>query len=134
MTEQTKTITVNVVAVAIISLLLFWGTTQYRQWYQFQTGEKALAAGDYIHAIAGYESALHMYTPLSPMVGKSAAQLWNIGETLEQRGEIDRALLAYRALRSSFYSVHGLYRPGLAWIARCDEKIKQLAKPAPPAP
>ena len=134
MTEQTKTVTANVVVVAVIALLMFWGTTQYRQWSQFRPGEAALAQGDYIGAIAGYESSLHMYTPLSPLVPRAAAKLWELGETLERQGDMDRALIAYRALRSSFYATHGLTRPGLDWIARCDAKIRQLAKPAPPAP
>ena len=133
MKEKTKNITANSVAFALIALLMLAGATQYRQWYQYRSGEESLATGDYIHAIAGYESAIHMYTPLSPLIGRSAKKLWEIGGLLEQKGEIDRALIAYRALRSSFYSAHGLTKPGLDWIARCDEKIKLLAKPAPPA-
>jgi hypothetical protein len=134
MTEQTKTIIANVATIAVIALIMLWGATQYRQWYQFQVGDSALASGDYIHAIAGYESALHMYTPASPLVPRAAVKLWGIGETLERQGEVDRALLAYRALRSSFYAVHGLTKPGLDWIDRCDARIRLLAKPAPPAP
>ena len=133
MREKAKNITANAVAIAAISLLLFWGNTQYRQWYQYRSGEKALAVGNYIPAIAGFESAIHMYTPLSPLVERAAAKLWEIGETLERQGETDKALLAYRALRSAFYSTHALARPGRPWIARCDEKIARLAKPAPPA-
>ena len=133
MREQTKTIAANAAAITFIALLLFWGNTQYRQWYQYRLGEKARGAGDTINAIAGYESAIHMYTPGSPLVERSATRLWELGESLERQGETEKALLAYRALRSSFYAAHGLIRPGQGWIARCDSRIAQLAKPAPPA-
>jgi hypothetical protein len=133
MQERAKTITVNALAIAILAIILFAVSTQCRQWAQYKRGERALAVRDYIQAIAGYESAIHMYTPLSPLVERSAVRLWSIGETLEQQADTERALIAYRALRSSFYSTHGLSRPGMEWITRCDLKISALAKPVQPA-
>jgi tetratricopeptide (TPR) repeat protein len=126
MIERTKTIAVNLTTMALLALVLFLAITQYRQWFQYQRGERALAAGDPIQAVAGYESAIHMYTPLSPLVEKSARQIWAIGLQLEQQGQLDKALVAFRALRSSFYATHGLFRPGTDWIARCDAKISAL--------
>jgi len=67
-----------------------------------------------------------MYIPFHPMVEKSARQLWNIAESSERRGDINRALIAYRALRSSFYADRWLVTPGKEWIARCDTKIAAL--------
>lgn len=133
MLDRTKTIIVNGVFMAALSILLFAATTQFRQWSQYSRGEKSLAAGDHINAIAGFESAIHMYTPLSPIVEWSAKRLWIIGRDFETRGERDKALIAYRALRSSFYSTHGLVTPGMKWIALCDEKIKLLEPPVQPA-
>lgn len=134
MREKAKNITANAVVIAIISLVIFIGNTQYRQWSQYERGNQALAVGDYIAAIADYESAIHMYTPGSPLVTRAAEKLWSIGETLERQGEIDKALIAYRSLRSAYYSTHSLTRPGQSWIASCDAKIAKLAKPEPPAP
>lgn len=133
MLDKTKTIVTNVLFIALISIVLFASTTQFRQWSQYRRGEKALAARDHINAIAGYESAIHMYTPFSPFIEKSARRLWIIGRDLELRGETERALIAYRALRSAFYSTHGLIHPGMNWIAQCDGKIRVLAKPVQPA-
>jgi len=133
MLDRTKTIVINGVVIAVLSLLLFVASTQYRQWAQFSRGNRALAAGNHIMAIAGYESAIHMYTPFSPLVERSAVQLWTIGEYLEAHGDTEKALIAYRALRSAFYSAHGLIRPGTRWIADCDLKIRTLAKPVQPA-
>ena len=133
MLERTKIILVNGTVIAILAVLMFAGATQYRQWAQFSRGEKALVAGDHINAIAGFESAIHMYTPFSPLVDRAAARLWIIGRDMESRGQRDKALIAFRALRSAFYSTHGLTRPGMNWIAICDEKIKLLSPPVQPA-
>ncbi len=130
MTEQVKTIGVNVAVAVVIGLVMIAATTQYRQWCQFNRGEKALAVGDAINAVAGYESAIHMYTPASPLVSRAAEKLWQIGEAQERDGDRGKALVAYRSLRSSFYAAHWLVTPGRDWIARCDAKIAQLTKPA----
>jgi len=124
--EKAKTISINIAVIAIIAIILLWGNTLYRQHVQFGKGEKALAAGDQIAAIAGYESAIHMYTPGSSLVNRAAENLWAIGQEAEQRGDIERALIAYRSLRSSFYAIRGLTSPGTEWIRRCEEKINQL--------
>ncbi len=126
--EKAKTIAVNMVVIAVIALLIIWGDTWYRQWRQLNKGEHALAANDVISAIAGYEAAIHMYTPGSPLVERAAARLWEIGRRCEASGDLERALIAYRALRSSFYAVRGLSQPGSEWIARCDAKIDELVK------
>ena len=126
--EKAKTIAVNIAVTALIAIILIWGNTWYRQWSQFNRGEAALSRGDYVAAIAGYEAAIHMYSPGSHMVERSAGKLWEIGEMHEQRGDRELALVAYRALRSSFYAAWGLTSPGKGWIARCDEKIARLVK------
>ena len=69
-----------------------------------------------------------MYTPASPLVERSAQRLWDLGETAQQRGDVARALIAYRSLRSSFYAVSGLYAPGKEWIRRCDARIAVLVR------
>jgi hypothetical protein len=126
--EKAKTIAVNMAVIALLGVLLIWGNTWYRQWRQFNIGEQAMARNEIIAAIAGYDSAIHMYTPFSPLVGRSAERLWKIARECEARGDTERALIACRSLRSSFYAVRGLYQPGKAWIARCDAKIAELLK------
>ena len=126
--EKVKTIAVNVAAIALISLVLIWGNTLYRQHVQFDKGEKGYAAMDFPAAVAGYESAIHMYTPGSSVVQRSAQKLWEIGQMTERSGDTPRALIAYRSLRSSFYAVAWLHAPGKEWIKRCDERIAALLK------
>jgi tetratricopeptide (TPR) repeat protein len=124
--EQFKTIIVNIAVIAVISMVLLAVNTQYRQWSQFSKGEAAEKSGDYIQAMAGYEAALHMYTPFSPLISTAAERLWRMAEGAEKRGDKERALITYRALRSSFYSARWLLQPGEEWIKRCDERIAAL--------
>ena len=124
--EQFKTIAINIAVIATISLVLLAVNTQYRQWSQFSKGEQAEKTGDFIQAMAGYESAIHMYTPFSPLVTTAAERLWRMAEGAEKRGDKERALITYRALRSSFYSATWLLQPGEEWIRRCDERITVL--------
>jgi len=126
MNEQLKCILANGVAIIVICLLLFLAGTWWRMSAQFSLGEEALRRGDFPGAVAGFESALHMYIPFHPTIERAAEQLWLLGESSERRGDVPRALIAYRALRSSFYADHWLVTPGKAWIARCDKKIAAL--------
>ncbi len=126
MTERIKMILLNgVVMVTLCSLLLLAGTW-WRLHDQFALGEDAFRRGDFAGAVAGYESAIHMYIPFHPAIEQSAQRLWSIAELNERQGDVNRALIAYRALRSSFYADHWLVTPGQEWIARCDSKIASL--------
>lgn len=132
MNERAKSIALHIAIAAAASLVIIWGNTQYRQWDQYRRGEDALAKGDVIAAISGFEASIHMYTPLSPLVGRSAERLWQLAQSLERNGDSPRALVAYRSLRSSFYAVRSLYSPGLDWIRHCDERIEALLRATNP--
>lgn len=126
MNEQIKSAIANSIIIVIISLLMLLASTWWRMNNQFSQGEEALRRGDFTGAIAGFESALHMYIPYHPTIEKAAERLWLIGETNERLGDINRALIAYRSLRSSFYADHWLVTPGMTWIQKCDKKIATL--------
>jgi tetratricopeptide (TPR) repeat protein len=126
MGERIKIIVVNGAVIICLCLLLFYSATWWSMHTQFALGEAALTRGDFTGAVAGYESAIHMYIPGNPAIEKAAQQLWRIGEANERLGDITRALIAYRSLRSSFYAVQWLKTPGTGWIARCDGKIASL--------
>jgi hypothetical protein len=130
--EKVKTIAVNAAFIALLGIVLVWGVTLYRQHSQYEKGEQGVATGNYLVAVSGYESAIHMYTPLSPVVGRSAQKLWELGEMALKAGDQARALIAFRALRSSFYAVDGLYAPGQDWISKCDARIAQIVKAQQP--
>jgi tetratricopeptide (TPR) repeat protein len=126
MTHRITGILLNAGVIGLICLLLFFGGTWWRLHEQFDLGEAAYRRGDFTGAVAGYESAIHMYIPSNGIIEKSAQQLWKLGEANERLGDINRALIAYRALRSSFYADHWLETPGQEWIIRCDKKIAEL--------
>ncbi len=126
MTDRIKTMLVNAVVISLICLLLFFAGTWWRMHAQFNLCEEALRRGDFAGAVAGYESAIHMYIPFNATIESAAQQLWNIGESNERAGDITRALISYRALRSSFYAARWLVTPGRDWIERCDKKIAAL--------
>ena len=126
MTDRIKSIVTHSVVIAVICLLLFFAGTWWRMQAQFDLGEAAMKRGDFAAAVAGYESAIHMYIPFNPTIEKSAQQLWKVAEASERQGDVNRALIAYRALRSSFYADRWLVTPGMDWITRCDTKIAAL--------
>ena len=72
MKDKAQSIALHIIIAAAISLILIWANIQYRQWSQFSKGEQAEKSGDYNAAMAGYESAIHMYTPFSPLVTSAA--------------------------------------------------------------
>jgi tetratricopeptide (TPR) repeat protein len=126
MNDQLKSIIANSVIIIVISLLLFFASTWWRMSSQFASGEEALRTGNFPAAVAGFEAALHMYIPFHPTIEKAAEKLWQIGEANERLGDVNRALIAYRALRSSFYADHWLATPGTECIEKCDKKIAAL--------
>jgi len=126
MTERITSIVVNAAVISLVCLLLFFVGTWWRLQDQYALGEEAFNRGDFTGAVAGYESAVHMYIPFNGTVERSAQQLWKIAESCERQGDVNRALIAYRALRSSFYAARWLVTPGMGWIARCDTKIAAL--------
>ena len=126
MNEQIKIILINGACILAICLVLFVAGTWWRMQTQFTLGNEAFRKGDFPGAVAGYESAIHMYIPFHPTIEQSARQLWSLGEINERQGDINRALIAYRALRSSFYAARWLVTPGMDWIARCDARIAAL--------
>ena len=110
----------------LLMFLIVIANVRWRQQTQFQAGERGALAGDFMLALTGYESAIRMYLPFSETVETASARIWVMGETAEKRGDIERALIAYRSLRSALYGVGWLQQPGKEWIARCDLKIAAL--------
>jgi hypothetical protein len=126
MAERIRIILINSSVIVALCLVVFSAATWWRMEDQFALGEDAYRRGDFAGAVAGYESAIHMYIPFHPTIELAAQRLWSVGEIFEHQGDITRALIAYRALRSSFYSATWLTIPGRGWIARCDQKITAL--------
>ncbi|MDD2337767.1 MAG: hypothetical protein PHD01_14490 [Geobacteraceae bacterium] len=121
-----KKILLHIFLISVVFVVLFWGNTLFRQHNQFSLGEQALARKNYSAAISDYASAIHMYTPGSSLVETAASRLWSLGEGFEKARDTERALIAYRSLRSACYAIRGLTNPGTKWITRCDGKLAKL--------
>jgi len=126
MNNALKSIVVNGLVILLLCLLLFIASTWWRLNSQFAIGEEAFHKGNFSGAVAGYESAMHMYIPFNKKIWLAAEKLFEIAESNEKQGDVDRALIAYRALRSSLYGDRWLMTPGKEWIARCDTRIAAL--------
>lgn len=93
---------------------------------EYQKGERALQKKDLAQAIIHFDRAIHWYAPGNKAVKNSLQALWSIGAQSEGGGDYKTALQAYRAIRSSLYSVRSFYTPHADWIARCDDKIASI--------
>ena len=117
----------TILAALLLSLAMLTVNVHQRQKTQYLEGVKGEKAGDFMVALTGYESAIRMYLPFSSRIEESAEQIWLMAETAVRSGDLERALAAYRSLRSAFYGVRWLRQPGQRWIDCCDKKIAVLA-------
>lgn len=107
-------------------LALVWINLFYQQRSHFMEAEKYFAESSWKLAIREYDAALHLYTPWSGYIQKSAERLWQIGEMFEKDEKLEWAVNAYASIRSSFYASRGLYNPGRDWIRKCEDKIADI--------
>ncbi|MDD2501919.1 MAG: hypothetical protein PHN92_14025 [Geobacter sp.] len=122
---MTRPLLTTLIAI-VASVLMLIANVHHRQKIQYVEGIQGEKAGNFMVALTGYESAIRMYLPFSSRVELSAQQIWSLGESAELKGDTERALMAYRSLRSAFYGVRWLRQPGKTWISRCDKKIAVL--------
>ena len=88
--------------------------------------------GDVEAAIVHYRRAARWYAPLSPFHVEALAALGQIGAAAEQNGEVELALSAYRAVRSSVLSTRSLYVPEEPRLKAADKRIAALMAGLPP--
>lgn len=110
----------------LLAALLITSNVHRRQQAQFAAGEQGSRAGDFMAALTGYESAIRMYLPFSAATEQASERIWALGLVAERRSDTERALIAYRSLRSAWYGVRWLHQPGRRWIEQCDAKIAAL--------
>ena len=116
----------QIALVLLIMFIMVWGRACYYQQNHYADAEAALKDKRYKDAVTEYEWTIKMYTPLSGEVEDACEKLWFIAGEYEKKGQIDLALIAYRSLRSSIYSIKSFYLPYGKWIALSDEKIEEI--------
>jgi hypothetical protein len=109
----------------------------------FVDGRAALAAGDAAvtkdvrEAIADWRRAARWYVPGAPHVSGAYDRLEMLATQAEQANDLDTALEAWRAIRSSSLATRSFYTPYADRLARANEKIaalmaQQEVRAAPP--
>jgi hypothetical protein len=96
--------------------------------------ERSLEDGRMDDALFHFSRAAHAYAPLNPWNDRAHDRLWQIGRKAELGGDVDRALQAYRAIRSSILAARSFYTPHHERLDEANDRIARLmARQTPPA-
>jgi tetratricopeptide (TPR) repeat protein len=100
---------------------------------ELKAADELLGVGDLDGAIEQYRRAARWYAPGSPYHVTALEQLAVLGEQAEQRGDSERALAAYRAIRAAILSARSFYTPEAKRLKAVDGQIAALmaSLPAP---
>ena len=99
-----------------------------------QAGEEALRRGDVAEGITRLRRAAHLYLPGSPPVRGAYDALERFGRESETRGQAERALVAWRAVRASALSTRWLVIPYEDRLRTANQHIAHLMAQREPAP
>lgn len=94
--------------------------------------EARVEQGDLDGAIVHYRRAARWYAPFSPYHVTALDGLAKIAVEAEQKGEVERALSAYRAVRGSIMATRSFYVPEQARLRAANTRIAALMAELPP--
>ncbi len=93
-----------------------------------------LGRGDVEQAIVHLRGSARWDAPFNGYAGAARAQLIQLAELCEARGDAAHALSAWRSLHAAIMATRSFYTPHPEQLARADERIAALmAKQPPPA-
>lgn len=119
---------VAVLVAAVCARVLVDGRTE------LHAGQAALAAGRHDAGVRHLRRAAHLYLPLSPYTAGAYDALESYARDAESRGQNDRALTAWRAVRSSALGTRWLVVPYRERLDRANRRIAHLMALLPRAP
>lgn len=93
--------------------------------------DRLLASSDVDASILHYRRAARWYAPGSPYHVTALSRLAQLGAQAELRGETERALTAYRAMRSAIMAARSFYIPESARLHAANRKIAALMAQQP---
>ena len=114
------------VALAGSFLILVTARVVWSSRHQLLRAREELEQGRLDRAIVSFRRAAHWYAPGNPYCRAAIEHLWSLGQTAEKQGNERRALLAYRAIRSSILAARSFYTPYQDWLKRANERIAVL--------
>jgi hypothetical protein len=94
--------------------------------------DASLAEGKVDSAVVHYRRAARWYAPASPYHVRALERLARLGHDAEVKGDIERALHAYRSLRGAIMATRSLYMPEPARLAAANRRIATLMAELPP--
>lgn len=97
-------------------------------------GQDHIARGDIDRGVTSLRRAAHLYLPGSPYVSDAYDALESIARQSETRGQGERALLAWRAVRSSALATRWITVPYADRLARANRHIAHRMAEAPASP
>jgi hypothetical protein len=119
------------IALGLVSFALLLGVTAGREWSAgstfVQESDAALASGDVRAAIVLARNAAEAAVPFSPYPGEGYERLASIARVAEQKGDLDTAGFAWRAVRSAAIATRPAEATGIR-IAQADDGILRLAR------
>jgi hypothetical protein len=114
--------------VVVILFLAVWVKAFIGSMKNYNIGEEYFHNQQYIKAITFFDRSMHWYTPFSPYIERSAEYLWEISIQAEQINDAQLSLIALETIRNSFYSSRSFHSPGMVWLERCEDRIRNLTR------
>jgi hypothetical protein len=99
---------------------------------ELHAGDEYREHGQLDAAVVHYRRAARWYAPGSPFHVEALGKLGRIGADAEQRGDVELALAAYRAVRAAIMSTRSFYVPEPERLRAADERIASLMAGLPP--
>lgn len=134
MTPPARLVRIILQGAAVLALLLATLAVRvvYSAGQELSEAHARLAGGDLDGAVVHYRRAARYYAPGSPYHVEALDRLAELGLAAERRGDSDRALAAYRAIRGSILATRSVYVPERARLAAADDSIARLMAELPP--
>ncbi|MBI5514646.1 MAG: hypothetical protein HY909_12800 [Deltaproteobacteria bacterium] len=101
---------------------------------ELRLGRSALLRNDAQGGVRHLRRSAHLYLPWSPYPRAALAELEGWARGCEVRGQDDRALVAWRAVRASARGVRWLWSPYQPALERADRRIAYWMAQGPAAP
>lgn len=120
--------------IALVGVGLLLGRVLWSSQEELDLGRQIFERGDRQAAVLHLGRAAHWYTPGSPFVTEALDELRQIGRQAEMEGQVDLALLAYRAIRSSCLGTRSFYTPHRDRLNEANRRIAALMARQPPPP
>lgn len=122
---------VTALLVVLALLGLVYGRVLFESHREWTEGRQWLARDDADEAIVHYRRAALWYEPINPWCVAALDGLAGIARRAERRGELDRALAAWRAIRGSILGTRSFYTPRPARLHAANRRIAALMAKQP---